>query len=126
MEYMNGYQDLKAWQIAMMLAKQTYLLTSRFPNTEQRRIVDQMRRAAVSIGSNIAEGSRKTSRAEKFHYYSIAYGSASELETQIQLAKSIPLAPAASFPEVEDTVDHVLRLLNLLTSRFRQPPPPTT
>lgn len=103
----------------MELGKLVYDLVKKFPTNERFNLVDQMRRAVVSISSNIAEGSRKMSRAEKRHYYTIACASASELETQLKLAKTVSLASHDSFLKAEDVVDHTLRLLNGLVGKFR-------
>ena len=78
-----------------------------------------MRRAAQSIVSNIAEGSRRTHKKEKFQYYSYAFGSASELEAQLTITRDIGLAPNADYVRVLDVSDHVARLMNRLVGRFR-------
>lgn len=82
----ESYQDLISWQRAMELAELVYALSERFPKTEIYGITAQIRRSAVSVPSNIAEGrSRRTTR-EFLKGLSIAYGSLAELETQVQLA----------------------------------------
>lgn len=85
----GGYQSLLVWQKAMELAREVYLLTEKFPQKEQFGLCDQMKRAAISISSNIAEGYRRGSKKDYAHFVSIAHGSLSELETQILLAQSV-------------------------------------
>ena len=116
---MPGYQTLKVWQKAMALSKLVYALTDRFPKKETYNLIDQMNRAAISVCSNLAEGSRKIHKAEKRHYYTIAYASASELETQILLSKNIYPNLTDSYATIQDVADHVCRLLNLLLRKFR-------
>jgi four helix bundle protein len=86
---MNGYKDLIVWQKGMNVAESVYALTKKFPKDELFGIVSQMRRAAVSIPSNIAEGWRRKGEKEKSHFYSYSLGSISELETQIEISVRI-------------------------------------
>ncbi len=80
------YKDLIVWQKAMDLAEQTYKLTKCFPKEELYGLTSQLRRAAVSVPSNIAEGQARQSTAEFKNFLSIAQGSLAEVETQILLA----------------------------------------
>jgi four helix bundle protein len=83
------HYDLAAWQEAMKLARAVYELTANFPKAETYGLVSQMRRAAVSIPSNIAEGAARTGRKEFAQFLGIAKGSLSELETQALLAADL-------------------------------------
>ncbi|HOB54043.1 MAG TPA: four helix bundle protein [Acidobacteriota bacterium] len=78
----RSYQDLRVWQQSMALTKQIYIFTSRFPDTERFGLINQMRRAAVAIPSNISEGHSRRGAKEFSHFLSIALGSVAELETQ--------------------------------------------
>jgi four helix bundle protein len=82
----RSYRDLDGWRKAMELAEGCYRLTDRFPRSEQFGLTSQMRRAAVSIASNIAEGHNRRSRQAYANFVSIALGSQAELETQAELA----------------------------------------
>jgi four helix bundle protein len=82
----GGYRDLVAWQQAMELADALYDATDRWPPQENHRLVDQIRRAAISVPSNIAEGQGRGSPGEFSRFLTIAYGSLCELETQLYLA----------------------------------------
>lgn len=83
------FMDLDAWREAHALALMVYKLTRSFPREEMFGITSQMRRAAISIGSNIAEGFSRYSHKEKIHFYSIAQGSTTELQSQLLLARDI-------------------------------------
>ncbi|MEO8460817.1 MAG: four helix bundle protein [Dokdonella sp.] len=80
------HHELKAWQHAMDLAREVYALTSGFPNDERYGLTSQLRRAAVSVPSNIAEGSARGGLREFIQFMYIARGSMSELDTQLRLA----------------------------------------
>lgn len=85
----GGFKDLIVWQKSMLLVKQIYLATKIFPNDEKFGLCSQMRRAAVSIPSNIAEGQARKSTKEFIHFLSIAQGSLAELETQLIIANEL-------------------------------------
>lgn len=80
---MNNYRELKVWQKSISVVKKVYKLTSILPKEEIFGITSQIRRAAVSISSNIADGSGRSSNADFNHFLSIAIGSSFELETQL-------------------------------------------
>jgi len=84
-----GYERLEVWQKGMDLAVEVYGLTRGLPADERFSLADQMRRCAVSIPSNIAEGAARASKKEFVQYRYIALGSASELDTQIQIAQRV-------------------------------------
>ena len=83
------HHDLRAWQEAMALVKDVYRITASFPKDELYALTSQMRRAAVSIPSNIAEGAARTGDKEFLQFLSISRGSLSELETQLIIAKEL-------------------------------------
>jgi four helix bundle protein len=80
------HEQLEAWKFAMQLVKAVYELTADFPAEERYGLSQQMRRAAVSIPSNIAEGAGRNGPKEYLHFIGVARGSLAELETQMQLA----------------------------------------
>ena len=82
----NSYRDLLVWQKGMALAKQVYSLTRAFPDDEKFGLISQMRRAAVSVPSNIAEGQARQGRKEFAQFLSHAEGSLAELDTQLALS----------------------------------------
>ena len=84
----NGHKDLIVWQKSMELAREVYLFTREFPKEETYGLVSQLRRAAISVPSNIAEGSARTTDKNFRQFLSIAYGSALEIETQLLLCET--------------------------------------
>jgi four helix bundle protein len=85
----ESYRDLVAWQKAMTLVEGVYAATSKFPGDERFGLVSQLRRAAVSIPSALAEGHQRASTREFSHYLSIARGSLGEVETQLLIAQRL-------------------------------------
>ena len=88
----SGYHDLMAWQEAMKLAVMVYHVTSRFPKEEMYGLTAQVRKAAASIPSNIAEGAARNSSREFYHFLGISAGSLAEVETQLELASRLEYA----------------------------------
>ena len=87
--YLQSYKELNVWQKSVELVIATYKLTEKFPKSELFGLVSQMRRCSVSVPSNIAEGWRRRGEKEYRRFLLIAYGSGSELETQIEIAKRL-------------------------------------
>ena len=85
----RSYQQLKVWQVGMQLVRAVYLLSDQFPKHEQYGLTSQIRRAAVSVPANIAEGHARDSTKEFLHHVSIAQGSLAEVETMIILAEDL-------------------------------------
>jgi four helix bundle protein len=85
----KGYKDLEVWQKAMVLTKAVYQVTTTFPSEERFGLVNQMRRAVVSIPSNLAEGHARAGVGEFRHFVSIAMGSTAERETQVLLGADL-------------------------------------
>jgi four helix bundle protein len=110
----KGYKDLRVWQQAMMLAEAVYEVTKRFPQDERFGLISQMRRAAVSVPSNIAEGRGRGSDAELLRFCAIAYGSLMELETQAELARRLGFLPAHELSSIFEHCAEVARMLNAL------------
>jgi four helix bundle protein len=94
----RAHHKLKVWQEAMTLAKDIYTFSANFPKSEVYGLTSQIRRAAVSVPSNIAEGASRTTEKEFLQFLSVARGSLSEIETQLQLAVELDLAPAEAAP----------------------------
>jgi len=111
---MRGHRDLLVWQEAMTLAKGVYAQTTSFPKEEQYGLTAQMRRAAVSIPSNIAEGAGRRSDKEFLQFLMIARGSLSELETQIILAHEFGF-----LKNEEELMANVQRVFKLLAGLKR-------
>lgn len=106
----KSFRELIVWQKAKIVALETYTLTSAFPKEEIYGLTSQMRRAAISISSNIAEGYNRFHEKEKKQFLAIAYGSGSELESQIEIAKE--LFPEHDYSKIEDSLSEVMKILN--------------
>ena len=115
----RNYSDLIAWQKAMMLAEVVYETTQRLPREERYGLTSQMRRAAVSIPSNIAEGEGRGTDGQFLHGLMVSYGSLRELETQVLLSKRLRFLKEAKTRSVLDQCDEVGRLLNGLMRTVR-------
>jgi four helix bundle protein len=118
----RSYKDLVAWQKAMDLVTATYRVTAKFPTDELLGLTSQLRRAAVSIPSNIAEGQGRLSEKEFRYFLSQSRGSLMEVETQLQIAQNL------GYPEESDTrallnnCAEVGRILNGLIASICRPP----
>jgi four helix bundle protein len=122
MEYMKSYRDLIAWQKARKLNADIYLLTREFPSDERFGLVSQMRRAAVSIMSNLAEGFRRGHQAEWRQFVRQAYGSASEIECQLTIASDVGfIRDDTRYHSCTVLTEEVLRLLGGLTRALERP-----
>jgi four helix bundle protein len=116
------YRDLVAWQKAMDLVERIYVATAGFPKEERYGLISQVRRAAVSIPSNIAEGQgRRSSDDELVRFLQIARGSLAELETQMELAVRLNFLEKHQASALRSLSDEVGRLLTgLMKSKQRQ------
>lgn len=109
----KSFRDLLVWQKGIDLTKLVYSLTRPFPSEEKFGLVSQLRRAAVSVPSNIAEGQARRSSAEFSQFISISLGSLAELETQLIIVVELRLAKAG---EVEPLIAHIHELQKMLHS----------
>src|SRR3954463_397055 len=114
----QNYKDLVVWQKGIALAKSIYKLTSKYPAEEKFGLVAQMRRAAVSIPSNIAEGQARHTTGEFIQFISHAEGSTAELETQMILSIELGFAEAKSTKNVFILLDDIRRMLNGLRRKL--------
>ncbi len=108
----NSFTDLTAWQKSHQLALQIYKLTIKFPESEKFGLSNQLRRAAVAITSNIAEGFYRSGRKEKRQFYSIALGSVGEVQSQILIARDIKYIDENEFNKTAELSITVHKLIN--------------
>jgi four helix bundle protein len=113
------HQDLIVWQKARAFATEIYRATEDFPKTEIYGLTSQLRRAAVSIASNIAEGQGRMTVGEFRHFLEQARGSLLELETQLAIAVDLHFLTSAEFESLEGRSSEVRRLLNGLIESLR-------
>jgi four helix bundle protein len=110
MSDIRNHRDLEAWQVAMEAVLKTYDVTSAFPSTERYGLTSQMRRAAVSVPSNIAEGQARSGRAGLNHI-AIALGSFAELDTQLEVAVRLVYVSDARVKDLRNLMESGRRLL---------------
>lgn len=110
------YKDLTVWQKSIELVTEMYHLTNSFPKSELFGLTSQMKRAAISIPSNIAEGFTRKSRLEYLHFIRIAFSSGAELETQLFIAQKLHFTERNSYHNIESLLDEIMRMLNKLIS----------
>lgn len=121
MTKINSYKDLIVWQKTLELSKEVYLLTGKFPKDEKFGLISQMRRAAVSVLSNIAEGSGRYFTNEWKQFCYIAYGSALELESQLILSVELGFATKQSSQKSFSLLEEVTRMLLSMLKNLRRP-----
>ena len=117
---MGIHKDLNVWKESIVLAREVYQYTSNFPREEQFGIVAQMRKAAVSVGSNIAEGAARNGEREFVRFLYMAVGSATELDTQLEISKAIGFGDMAHAERVQDRLANVTKMLYGLIRASKQ------
>jgi len=115
----KSFKDLIVWQKAMDLVEMIYNITKLFPKEERYALVDQLRRAAVSIPSNIAEGQWRGSSAEFKHFLSIARGSLAEVETQLLIAKRLNYLGSENLQNIMSIHQEISKMLPALTAKLQ-------
>lgn len=107
----HNFTDLKAWQSAHKLTLTIYTITKQFPKHEQYALTSQIRRAAISVSSNIAEGFSRLSKNEKIQFYSIAKGSLTELQNQALLSRDLGYINNKNFQHIASLSIKISKLL---------------
>src|SRR5216117_1995138 len=115
---MKDFCQLKVWEKAHQLTMAIYHITATFPREQTYALASQMRRAASSIPSNIAEGCGRDGDAELSRFCSIARGSASELEYQILLSRDLNLIPSGRYEELSQAIIEIKRMLTVLVQKL--------
>lgn len=108
----NSFRDLNVWQEAMLLVEDVYRLSRHFPSDERFGLTSQVRRAAVSIPSNIGEGGRRKRRKAHLHHLDIALGSQGEVDVQLEIARRLSYIDAAAHRKIAERVNRVGRMLH--------------
>ena len=114
----QGYRDLVVWQKGIVIAKEIYLLTKQLPADEKFGLVSQMRRAAVSVPSNIAEGQARHTTGEFIQFISHAEGSVTELDTQLTLCQDLGLLTQKESTAAANLLEELRRMLNGLRRKL--------
>lgn len=113
-ETTHSYKDLIVWQRAIEVVLEVYNLTRKFPREELYGLTSQMRRSAISIASNIAEGRGRGTRPDYLQFLRVAYGSGAELETQLEIAQRLPETSGLEYKKVSALLAEVLKMLYVM------------
>lgn len=113
-----SFEKLTVWQEAKKLVVEVYHLLDSFPKFEKYALCDQIRRAIVSVPSNIAEGSGRKSLKEQIHFLEIAYGSLMETYNQLLIAIDLAYISKESVEEIKPSIDGVAKMINGLSNSF--------
>jgi four helix bundle protein len=108
----SSFRDLEVWQESMTLVEEIYALSTRFPPEERFGLTSQLRRAAVSIPSNIGEGARRKRRKAFVHHLDIALGSQGEVDVQLELAGRLAFCTKHDRSMIQQRIDRIGRMLN--------------
>lgn len=119
MPSIQGYRDLLVWQQSMSLAEEVYKVTGDFPKTEIYGLTSQLRRAAVSVPSNIAEGQARNSTGEYVQFLGVSKGSLAEVETQLEIACRLGWLSPADKERLLTQADEIGRMLAGLINKLR-------
>lgn len=115
---MASYKSLIVWQKACNLSLEIYKATKNFPKEEAYRLTNQLRRASVSVPSNIAEGNVRNGTKEYLQFLYIARGSCAEIETQIFIAKELKYIESEMHKQIQEHVEEVLKILNAIIKKL--------
>ena len=117
---METHKDLRVWQQSIEMVTSIYLMTQSFPKDEMFGLISQLRRASVSVPSNIAEGYARGTDKEKLHFLRISSGSMSEVETQLMLSLNLGYIDQEKYNELSEIVTSVWKQLNSLISSIKK------
>lgn len=117
---MRDYKKLRAFELADNLVLAVYQVTHKFPREEQFGLVSQLRRAAVSVATNIVEGSARNSEADFLRFLDIAYGSVREVEYQLRLSVRLGFVPETEYQSVDELCAETAKVLNGLIRALRR------
>jgi four helix bundle protein len=116
----SDHRQLVVWQKGIQLSLETYRISRRFPREETYGLTSQIRRAAVSVPANIAEGNGRIHRAEYAHFVSIARGSLREVDTLMEIALGLGYVNEKELANIRELLDHVGRMLTRLLKRLER------
>lgn len=114
----HSYRDLEVWKKSVELVVEIYQLAKKFPREEIYGLSSQIKRAAVSIPSNIAEGRYRGTRKDFSQFLRIAYSSGAELETQLEIAKRLSFISEEEYQRVVSKLNEIMRMLNAIINKL--------
>ncbi len=115
--YTFSFEKLDVWQETRKLIKDIYTYTLEYPENEKFGLVNQMRRAAVSVGSNIAEGTSRTSVKDQVYFYQISYGSLMELLNQAIISNDLEILSKENLLSIREKTEKIAKMLNSLRKK---------
>jgi four helix bundle protein len=107
-----AHKNLNVWKLSIALTAIIYEVTKDLPKSEQYGLTSQMRRAAVSVSSNIAEGAARSSKKERRRFYEIARSSLVEIDTQLEISCILGFIPKKQNPDLKDKMNHLFAMLS--------------
>jgi four helix bundle protein len=116
----KSFRDLLVWQRAVALVTDVYRVSKRWPKDERYGLISQIRRASVSVPSNISEGHCRASRGEYLQFLGHARGSLAEVETQVEIARNLGFLDGEDFTRLSGSIDEVSRMLRSLIHSLQQ------
>ena len=117
-EKILSFRDLKMWQKAKEFAVIIYRVTREFPREETYGLTSQLRRASISIASNIAEGFHRKFPKEKIQFLRVAYGSGAEIETQLEIAKELTYISAPAYEDIIGKLSEIMKIINVVMDKL--------
>ncbi len=115
---MHHYKNLIVWQKSVDLSIKIYKITNTFPEHEKFGLTNQLRRAGVSLPSNIAEGSKRTTKKDFKHFLTIASGSGAEMETQLYIAQQLGYLTNEEYSTTQEDITEVMKMITSLIKKF--------
>lgn len=113
---MHRYKELKFWQLSRKFCKNIYVATGSFPEEEKFGLISQLRRAAVSVPSNIAEGAARKSNKDFSRFLTMSLGSCYEIDTQLLLSKDLGFLTDKIFNELQETLNSIIKMMSKFKS----------
>lgn len=116
---MHRYKDLKFWQLSRTFCKDVYVVTKSFPNDEKFGLISQLRRASVSVPSNIAEGASRSSNKDFKRFLRISLGSCYEIETQLLLSCDLGFIDTKELDFLNNTLHQIIKMMSKFNSSLK-------
>lgn len=115
-----AHKNLEVYQIALLLVKEVYRVTNKFPKEEQFVLVSQLRRAVISVCSNLAEGSARYSKLEKKRFYEVSRSSLVEVDTQFEISMILEYLQKKDMEQLENHLESVFKMLSKMITNLQQ------
>lgn len=116
---MHRYKDLKFWQLSRVFCKEVYLVTNTFPEEEKFGLISQLRRASISIPSNIAEGASRKSDKDFSRFLMISLGSCYEIETQLLISFDLNFINKEKLEELQNFLNQIIKMMSKFNSTLK-------